>query len=120
MWHACRSQGSPETPPDRPTPACGGPGRWRLRDVTVTRGSPSGPFEDKPNGSCWPKDPFVRSLQPENRALLSRRTSQLSAMDIRGQTMDHTADWTALASCRRSDPDALFVQGAAQNQAKTV
>src|SRR3712207_1534493 len=34
--------------------------------------------------------------------------------------MDLSADWTAAASCRRADPDALFVQGAAQNQAKTV
>src|SRR3712207_8296020 len=34
--------------------------------------------------------------------------------------MDLSADWTAAAACRRADPDALFVQGAAQNQAKTV
>src|SRR5437763_5971654 len=37
-----------------------------------------------------------------------------------GTTMDFTADWTSAAACRRSDPDALFVQGAAQNQAKVV
>ena len=30
------------------------------------------------------------------------------------------ADWTARAACRTSDPDTLFVQGAAQNRAKTV
>lgn len=30
------------------------------------------------------------------------------------------ADWTTRAACRNTDPDALFVQGAAQNRAKTV
>jgi len=34
--------------------------------------------------------------------------------------MDFTADWTASAACRRSDPDALFVQGAEQNVAKRI
>ncbi|MET0740790.1 MAG: WhiB family transcriptional regulator [Candidatus Nanopelagicales bacterium] len=29
-------------------------------------------------------------------------------------------EWIAKAACRASDPDALFVQGAAQNRAKTV
>ena len=29
-------------------------------------------------------------------------------------------DWSARAACRASDPDALFVQGAAQNRAKAV
>jgi WhiB family redox-sensing transcriptional regulator len=28
-------------------------------------------------------------------------------------------DWTARAACRDTDPDELFVQGAAQNRAKT-
>jgi WhiB family redox-sensing transcriptional regulator len=28
-------------------------------------------------------------------------------------------DWTAWAACRDADPDELFVQGAAQNRAKT-
>jgi WhiB family transcriptional regulator, redox-sensing transcriptional regulator len=32
----------------------------------------------------------------------------------------HTeSDWTARAACRDTDPDELFVQGAAQNRAKT-
>jgi WhiB family redox-sensing transcriptional regulator len=31
-----------------------------------------------------------------------------------------TVDWVARAACRRGDPDALFVQGAAQNRAKLV
>jgi WhiB family redox-sensing transcriptional regulator len=30
------------------------------------------------------------------------------------------AEWAVDAACRNSDPDALFVQGAAQNQAKVV
>ena len=29
-------------------------------------------------------------------------------------------DWTALSACRTSDPDELFVTGAAQNRAKAV
>ena len=29
-------------------------------------------------------------------------------------------DWTSAAACRQSDPDALFVQGAEQQQAKQV
>jgi WhiB family redox-sensing transcriptional regulator len=29
-------------------------------------------------------------------------------------------DWSAQAACRATDPDALFVQGAAQNRAKQV
>jgi WhiB family redox-sensing transcriptional regulator len=34
-----------------------------------------------------------------------------------GSTVE--GDWTARASCRDTDPDELFVQGAAQNRAKT-
>src|SRR4051794_22346437 len=30
------------------------------------------------------------------------------------------AEWSVDAACRASDPDALFVQGAAQNQAKVI
>ena len=33
--------------------------------------------------------------------------------------MTWTSDWTTSAACRTSDPDALFVQGAAQNKVKT-
>lgn len=38
---------------------------------------------------------------------------------------DHThmttsSEWTVHAACRTSDPDALFVQGAAQNRAKLI
>lgn len=31
-----------------------------------------------------------------------------------------TPDWTSLASCRDSNPDDLFVQGAEQNRAKRI
>ncbi|MBI1759566.1 MAG: WhiB family transcriptional regulator [Actinobacteria bacterium] len=31
-----------------------------------------------------------------------------------------TGDWVARAACQGGDPDALFVQGAAQNRAKLV
>ncbi len=34
--------------------------------------------------------------------------------------MTWTSDWTTSAACRTSDPDALFVQGAAQNRAKAI
>ncbi len=33
---------------------------------------------------------------------------------------DAPQDWTALSACRTSDPDELFVTGAAQNRAKAV
>ena len=31
-----------------------------------------------------------------------------------------TVEWASRASCRKADPDALFVQGAAQNRAKAI
>jgi WhiB family redox-sensing transcriptional regulator len=34
--------------------------------------------------------------------------------------MTWKADWTHMAACRRTCPDELFVQGAAQNRAKAV
>jgi WhiB family transcriptional regulator, redox-sensing transcriptional regulator len=34
--------------------------------------------------------------------------------------MSWTTNWTTRAACRGTDPDALFVQGAAQNRAKAV
>lgn len=34
--------------------------------------------------------------------------------------MSSIDDWTTSAACRGMDPDELFVQGAAQNRAKTV
>ncbi len=34
--------------------------------------------------------------------------------------MTWTTDWTTAAACRGSDPDSLFVQGAAQNRAKAI
>jgi WhiB family redox-sensing transcriptional regulator len=37
-----------------------------------------------------------------------------------GASMSWVDDWSAQAACRTSDPDELFVQGAAQNRAKAV
>ena len=34
--------------------------------------------------------------------------------------MTWAEDWASRGSCRASDPDSLFVQGAAQNRAKAV
>jgi WhiB family redox-sensing transcriptional regulator len=34
--------------------------------------------------------------------------------------MAWTMDWTSRGNCRTADPDALFVQGAAQNRAKAL
>lgn len=34
--------------------------------------------------------------------------------------MGFDADWAARAACRTTDPDMLFVQGAAQNRAKAI
>ena len=34
--------------------------------------------------------------------------------------MTWVSDWISQASCRGQDPDALFVQGAAQNRAKQI
>lgn len=34
--------------------------------------------------------------------------------------MTWNTDWAAAAACRNSDPDRLFVQGAAQNRAKAI
>lgn len=34
--------------------------------------------------------------------------------------MSWATDWTTQAACRETDPDELFVQGAAQNRAKSV
>ena len=45
-----------------------------------------------------------------------RRTD---AGDLRTSTPG-TAEWAVEAACRNSDPDALFVQGAAQNRAKVI
>lgn len=36
------------------------------------------------------------------------------------RTRKWTADWPSYAACRNSEPDDLFVQGAAQNRAKAV
>src|SRR3954468_3736885 len=40
--------------------------------------------------------------------------------DRRTRAMPWTQDWTTRAACRNDAPDSLFVQGAAQNRAKSV
>jgi WhiB family redox-sensing transcriptional regulator len=35
-------------------------------------------------------------------------------------SMTFDTDWATLAACRTTDPDTLFVQGAAQNRAKAI
>lgn len=37
-----------------------------------------------------------------------------------GRAVPWVTDWITIAACREQDPDSLFVQGAAQNRAKTV
>jgi WhiB family redox-sensing transcriptional regulator len=51
-------------------------------------------------------------LQNPARTTTNSRTSGLIGTVVEG-------DWTARAACRDTDPDELFVQGAAQNRAKT-
>jgi WhiB family redox-sensing transcriptional regulator len=49
-------------------------------------------------------------------------TAAVQAPSSRAASMVGTrteSDWTARAACRDTDPDELFVQGAAQNRAKT-
>src|SRR5215213_9007239 len=46
------------------------------------------------------------------------RCSRDTVIGTRENSM--TVDWVARAACRKGDPDALFVQGAAQNRAKLV
>lgn len=42
------------------------------------------------------------------------------ALMERTERSNWTAEWTPHAACRTSAPDALFVQGAAQQQAKQI
>jgi len=43
-----------------------------------------------------------------------------SANGGKARIMVWNSDWTSQAACRGSDPDTLFVQGAAQNRAKVI
>ena len=49
-----------------------------------------------------------------------RIPAQRSAGMSNGSASPGTAEWAVEAACRNSDPDALFVQGAAQNRAKVI
>lgn len=44
----------------------------------------------------------------------------ISATSRQVQSTTWVEEWAPLAACRRSEPDALFVQGAAQQQAKVI
>jgi WhiB family redox-sensing transcriptional regulator len=48
---------------------------------------------------------------------MGNRTDPLVTTSLRSAG---TAEWAAQGACRNSDPDALFVQGAAQNRAKMI
>jgi WhiB family redox-sensing transcriptional regulator len=50
-------------------------------------------------------------------ATVATRTPSTRTIDLVGTSVE--GDWTARAACRDIDPDELFVQGAAQNRAKT-
>src|SRR3954452_20062527 len=63
-------------------------------------------------GAAVPCVRFVLSMQCSARSAL--------ALDRRTQPMPWTQDWTTRAACRNDAPDTLFVQGAAQNRAKSV
>ena len=43
-----------------------------------------------------------------------------TAPETPGRSVDPILDWTAQSACRTTDPDELFVTGAAQNRAKAV
>lgn len=46
--------------------------------------------------------------------------SAVPSSALAGPDQSWAQDWAARGACRSSDPDELFVQGAAQNRAKTV
>jgi WhiB family redox-sensing transcriptional regulator len=51
----------------------------------------------------------------------SENAVQVKAMTaVESPVKQWVEDWTIAAACRGMDPDELFVQGAAQNRAKTV
>lgn len=50
---------------------------------------------------------------------MSSRTTT-TVLSARPTADDLLQDWTARSACRASDPDDLFVTGAAQNRAKLV
>jgi WhiB family transcriptional regulator, redox-sensing transcriptional regulator len=67
-----------------------------------------GSQESAPELSAWTASDAIRRDDPQGR-------------DDQ-EEWDHMwiADWTARAACKGTDPDELFVQGAAQNRAKLI
>jgi WhiB family redox-sensing transcriptional regulator len=80
----------------------------------------------RPSASLWPEGIGRRwgSLEAERTALEmagSENAVQVKAMTVvESPVKQWVEDWTIAAACRGMDPDELFVQGAAQNRAKTV
>ena len=60
------------------------------------------------------------SVEPA-RVPASRRTTSTTCPPVLGGTIrEGFEDWTRFAACRDTDPDRLFVSGAAQHEAKLV
>lgn len=52
---------------------------------------------------------------------VTRLTAGLQTMSLGvSPTVTWTSEWTSVAACKTTDPDELFVQGAAQNRVKTI
>src|SRR5271155_1587728 len=64
----------------------------------------------------------VRAAARANRGIAtpSRRPSMRSRSTIKRSGHMWITDWTTRAACKGTDPDELFVQGAAQNRAKLI
>lgn len=88
-----------------------------LGDLTRTH-SPFGPSKIGPEGGVALCPPSVTSQLAAVNMPLPPWGSLDSGED--GAGMGWVADWSAQAACRTTDPDELFVQGAAQNRAKAV
>src|SRR6516164_6683178 len=73
------------------------------------------PFRNMTTGTGSPRGrPGIASETPPGVTPARGRDDQ--------EELDHMwiADWTTRAACKGTDPDELFVQGAAQNRAKLI
>src|SRR5512146_2097576 len=65
--------------------------------------------------------PCLGGRTPARDAIRQRRPSgYMCARRSRGVGHMWITDWTTRAACKGTDPDELFVQGAAQNRAKLI
>jgi len=69
-------------------------------------------------GRRWGSLEFERAA-PEMMAG-SENAVPMKAITVKNTAKKWVEDWTIAAACRGMDPDELFVQGAAQNRAKSV